>query len=583
MNTIKKLMLGILLISWTAAVASAQEHTDTGPAAPASTVTISASGKGVRYAAFGNVRQVRLEVFGANGESLYNSGFQPGSVRDWALDDGRGQRLSDGTYLCVVTVRELSGGMSVKQGSVVLQGGQVSLQLSEAERAGTAEFDKSFTQTTNGVAAAATLTAHDGNDGQVVSTRGGLSFRSGDFFSGRDKELMRLTPSGNLGLGVTEPKAKLDVAGTIHASGGIQFDDGTLLTSSASPFRVGSANTPEPLVGGSGTTNRVTKWVDAGGTLGDSSLTDTGGRLGVNRTNPSTALDVQGVITLRNSATSGGFKVGDRVTNEGRQIVFGAAPGSPYSVLNTFVQGSTLASPAVAQFATWTSDIDADAANATQFFFRHDPSLGGVIATQTFGSATAKRISFQANWNGSNTPNALVIDTTGNVGVGTVSPQSRLEVAGDIKVTGNAVVVGNIAAKYQDVAEWVSARMLIAAGTVVSLDSARANGVVPSARAYDTRVAGVVSAQPGMILGEGGEGMVPVATMGRVKVRVDATRRPIRIGDLLVTSDRPGVAMRSLPRRAGRVLIHRPGTIIGKALEPLADGEGEILVLLSLQ
>jgi hypothetical protein len=29
--------------------------------------------------------------------------------------------------------------------------------------------------------------------------------------------------------------------------------------------------------------------------------------------------------------------------------------------------------------------------------------------------------------------------------------------------------------------------------------------------------------------------------------------------------------------------IHAPGTIIGKALEPLAKGKGEILVLLSLQ
>jgi len=29
--------------------------------------------------------------------------------------------------------------------------------------------------------------------------------------------------------------------------------------------------------------------------------------------------------------------------------------------------------------------------------------------------------------------------------------------------------------------------------------------------------------------------------------------------------------------------MHRPGTLIGKALEPLEKGQGEILVLLSLQ
>ena len=41
--------------------------------------------------------------------------------------------------------------------------------------------------------------------------------------------------------------------------------------------------------------------------------------------------------------------------------------------------------------------------------------------------------------------------------------------------------------------------------------------------------------------------------------------------------------MKSLPVEIGGVRIHRPGTLIGKALEPLAQGTGEILVLLSLQ
>ena len=89
--------------------------------------------------------------------------------------------------------------------------------------------------------------------------------------------------------------------------------------------------------------------------------------------------------------------------------------------------------------------------------------------------------------------------------------------------------------------------------------------------------------QPGIILGEGGDGKLMVATTGRVKVRVDATRAPIQIGDLIVTSEVEGVAMKSEPMTIGGRRIHAPGTIIGKALEPLAKGTGEILVLLSLQ
>ena len=75
---------------------------------------------------------------------------------------------------------------------------------------------------------------------------------------------------------------------------------------------------------------------------------------------------------------------------------------------------------------------------------------------------------------------------------------------------------------------------------------------------------------------------MPVANRSKVSL-VDVSRSAIRVGDLLVTSNRPGVAMRSVPIEVGGTKIHRPATLIGNALEPLDSGEGEILVLLSLQ
>lgn len=118
---------------------------------------------------------------------------------------------------------------------------------------------------------------------------------------------------------------------------------------------------------------------------------------------------------------------------------------------------------------------------------------------------------------------------------------------------------------------------------MVVLSGEVANTVTASKRSYDTGVAGVVSPSPGLLLGMEGPSKAKIATTGRVKVRVDASSHPIRIGDLLVTSDKPGLAMLSEPLDLGGVKIHRPGTLIGKALEPLANGQGEILVLLSLQ
>lgn len=173
--------------------------------------------------------------------------------------------------------------------------------------------------------------------------------------------------------------------------------------------------------------------------------------------------------------------------------------------------------------------------------------------------------------------NVIEIPTSGNVGIGVLNPTAKLHVA------GNIVATGSVAATYQDVAEWVPSRQELEPGTVVVLDTTASNHVIPSHRAYDTSVAGVVSAQPGLILGVGSEDKSKVATFGRVKVKVDASQNPIAIGDLLVSSDKQGVAMKSEAMKMNGRAFHQPGTIIGKALEPLKSGQGEILVLLSLQ
>lgn len=173
------------------------------------------------------------------------------------------------------------------------------------------------------------------------------------------------------------------------------------------------------------------------------------------------------------------------------------------------------------------------------------------------------------------------IDGAGNVGIGTTSPGAKLHVVGDATFTGS-VTGGNIQAQYQDIAEWVPSSRNLASGTVVVLDPERSNSVMASSTPYDTRVAGVVSEMPGVLLGVAGEGKLKVATTGRVKVRVRSDRA-VRIGDLLVSSAEEGLAMVSEPLDLGGVKIHRPGTLIGKALEPMQAGTGEILVLLSLQ
>ena len=68
------------------------------------------------------------------------------------------------------------------------------------------------------------------------------------------------------------------------------------------------------------------------------------------------------------------------------------------------------------------------------------------------------------------------------------------------------------------------------------------------------------------------DGKVEVAYAAIREVLVDATDRPIAIGDLLTTSATVGAAMRAVEAT--------PGTILGKALEPQQSGIGTIRVLL---
>ncbi len=208
-------------------------------------------------------------------------------------------------------------------------------------------------------------------------------------------------------------------------------------------------------------------------------------------------------------------------------------------------------------------------------FFGTSSGASNGLVVATLGSAP---ILFATG--GAGTSNErLRIDGSGVVTIGT-NPADQSE---KLVVNGKITATSIVGAVYQDLAEWVPASEPMAPGTVVVVDAEAVNGVTPSKRAYDTAVAGVISAQPGVLLGVEGPSKAMVATTGRVKVRVNAAYGAIRAGDLLVSSDRPGVAMRSAPIDVGGVIIHRPGTIIGKALETLPSGEGEILVLLSLQ
>jgi hypothetical protein len=280
------------------------------------------------------------------------------------------------------------------------------------------------------------------------------------------------------------------------------------------------------------------------------------GNVGIGTNNPTARLHVVGSTLF----------AGDTLFTGVDRVAAFRGPGGGANSLIRFADGLTSAFSIGFNSPVSRSFIIFDDVNAA---FRMHISNGGGVSFGTFaGSVDAPT-------------NGMVV--SGNVGIGTASPSTKLHVAGNALVTGDVTVDGNIAAKYQDVAEWVETPSPLEAGTVVIVDPEEPNRVIPSAKAYDTRVAGAVSAQPGLILGERSDTKAMVAQSGRVRIKADATHGAIRIGDLLVTSGTPGYAMLSKPLKIGGQSLHRPGTLLGKALEALPKGKGEILVLLTLQ
>src|SRR5947199_8048904 len=103
-------LLALLSLGMTARAQDTPMRESSRVAGPA--VTISVTERGVRFAALGSFGKMSLEVFNGDGTSLYHSDFGAASVRDWVLEDKDGQHLPDGTYLCVITIRDLSGRLS---------------------------------------------------------------------------------------------------------------------------------------------------------------------------------------------------------------------------------------------------------------------------------------------------------------------------------------------------------------------------------------------------------------------------------------------------------------------------------------
>jgi hypothetical protein len=511
MHTVSQFAIRFLLVLCLVSAAVAQVTTPANQQRAPLTVTASASSDRVRFTSPSSVVQIRLEIYNSTGKKVFENEVRGGNVLDWHLEDGQAEPIADDTYLCAVTVKSLAGKLTQRIGSVTFEKGAASVKAidvsqmtaQQAEAVGPVEENASFVVLNEGERQTPTVIAHNGEEGQLIRGRGALSFRIGDFFSGKDTEQMRLTTEGNLGIGITHPAVKLDVDGLIRSSQGIVFPDGTIQFSAASKTlgakssrsgqKPGSGQDFQTQAAGTGTQNRIAKWIDNSGTLGDSGITETNsGFIGIGTSSPDSLLNVQGTIPftlghmgmIRTTGSNNGFGLVMDAAGTGNNnlgLSVGGVPKGVFSWDNSrnFIGLANLAySPndfSLRVNSNGSLTYHDGASSAERFRITADGNVG--IGTTSVGSlltvgststrgtlnvvgstiaipvmsltdsrASGHQYSIYGGVTGTGNldiydqtaaATRLTINSSGNVGIGTTSPQDKLDVRGNVKL-GNS-------------------------------------------------------------------------------------------------------------------------------------------------
>jgi len=261
--------------------------------------------------------------------------------------------------------------------------------------------------------------------------------------------------------------------------------------------------------------------------------------------------------------------------------------------------------------------------------FRSDSRVAGLIFT-TGGSAP---LLF-----GTKDSERMRITATGNLGIGLTDPAGKLDIrnsasqpalrlessggtnlieayntgsgtatglvfrversSGDVRADG-AFYGAGFHTGSADVAEHVNASETLEPGDVVEIDPARPGFFRKSQDPASRLVAGVISTQPGVVLGSPSIDYSPLTTdypppaadhlpptthsrpllalAGCVPVKATTENGPIAPGDILISASKPGYAMRCGNPHAA------VGMVIGKALESIDEGDALILIQVTLR
>lgn len=633
MHSSRKLLA---ILFWMALGLPAALAQSSATAAPTATdVTIIIQQEKVRFTARAAVAEMRLQVFDQAGEVVYDSGPVAESTLDWPLQNGNGQTLKSGLYAYSLAIREAGKEPGAepsrpRRGHFIVdrageQDGKTDHLWVTAQNDGGVGAELTVIRDETSTVAGAAMSS--GAGARTVGQRAGNSSRDA---AGRTVEAE------------TQGPAKADKAAVTAAAAGTigqiakftsttEVGNSVLIEQNAN-IGIGAVSPKHRLSIAGGPLWTSNSWSGALELQNGAALAweaNTGGqRAGIGHTNGGTLF----FRTNSDPGTVGGPAIYDMTINDVGNVGIGTT--TPSNGIKLEVNGQTLMTPGgsggAIQFGTPNGETGMSIVGTRRADLRFDGSALKLAVGPVGGPPDPR--------------NGIVINASGNVGIGTVTPATKLHVESSgyaemtlkstnerailalsnglgpsnyvwtvesgvrglpglfgiynrtvnksgLEIDGNLLVYvkalqitgGADFAENFDVRDGASAST-IQPGMVVAIDPIHPGKLSLSHRAYDKRVAGIISGagdvKPGMRMGQAGtlaDGSHPVALSGRVYVWVDATRGAIRPGDLLTTSATPGHAMKAAnPARA-------QGAILGKAMTGLNTGKGLVLVLVTLQ
>jgi hypothetical protein len=310
---------------------------------------------------------------------------------------------------------------------------------------------------------------------------------------------------------------------------------------------------------------------------GDRLTVQSDGNVGVGTTNPSSPLTVNGMI----ESLSGGLTLPDgTVLSNADDVGFLSLP---------FSGGAE--APGGNFSATLKITNTKDLGRAGAFINNNTNSGGAALFAETQGMGEGARITMA---NSSNDSKALTIlhEGTGDLIQGITSSSTVSNVRFRVENDGDVLADGTFQGGGADVAEAFDVEGAPTAyepGDVLTISTTEDRTVTKSTSARSTRVVGVYATKPGVLLSKNGpetdlDTKVPMGVVGVIPTKVSAENGAIERGDLLVTADTPGHAMKAQPTVIKGTKIYPQGAILGKALEGFdGPGTGTIEVLVNVK